>query len=74
MMQIVIDKQILLAERSLYAKQWWCKNLTLLRKKYTNLGNCFYGARKHNLIDNIVSAMDTQAWIAKHAYFKILRK
>ena len=72
--QISIDTHVFLAKSSPYAKRWWCKELTLLRKEYTSLRNRFYRAKKHNLCRKIVAAMDTQAWVAKQAYFKMLRK
>lgn len=48
--------------------------MTVLRNEYTSLRNRFHRARRHNLGEKILSAIDTQAWAAKHAYFKALRK
>lgn len=71
---MTINMHVPLAKPSPYAKRWWCKDLTLLRKQYTSLRNRFHRAKRHNLSRRIVYAMDTQAWAAKQAYFKVLRK
>ena len=72
--QSVIEEHVLLAKPSLYAKQCWCKDVTALRKEYTNLKNRFHRAKRHNLGGNIISTVDAQVSAAKHAYFKALRK
>ena len=72
--QSAIVEHVPLAKPSLYAKRWWCKDLTTLRKEYTTLRNRFHRTRRHNLDGSIVSTMDAQAWAAKYAYFKALRK
>ena len=73
-LQIRIDTYVSLAKPSLYAKRRWCKDLNLLRKEYTSLKNRFHQAKRHNLCRKIVAAIDNQAWVAKQAYFKVLRK
>ncbi len=72
--QSVIEKHAPLAKPSPYTKQWWCKDVTALRKKYTSLRNRFHRSKKHNLGENIISTIDAQASAAKHAYFKAPRK
>lgn len=48
--------------------------MTVLRNEYTNLRNYFHQAKRHNLSKKILSATETQAWAAKHTYFKALKK
>lgn len=58
---IAINTHVPLAKLSPYAKRWWCKDLTLLRKEYTCLRNRFHRAKKHNLSNNITAAIEIQA-------------
>ena len=63
--QIAINAHVPLTKPSPYAKRWWCKDLTLLRKEYTCLKNRFHRAKRHNLSNSITATLDTQAWVAK---------
>ena len=56
------------------SSRWWYKDFTLLGKEYTCLRNRFHRAKRHNLSNSIIATLDTQAWVAKQAYFKALRK
>lgn len=67
-------KNVFLAKPSPYSKRWWCKNLTILHNKYISLRNYFHQVKRHNPRKKILSAIDTQAWAAKHTYFQALKK
>lgn len=58
---ISIKEHVFLAKPSLYFKQWWCKNLTVLYKKYINLKNCFHLVGRWNSCGNMISTIDAQA-------------
>ena len=53
---------------------WWTQSLTDLRKQSTLLRNRFQCARKYNKPDLAVGKLEKQAWVAKHSYFKELRR
>lgn len=72
--QIAINTYIPLAKPSLYTKRWWCKDLTFLYKEYICLRNRFHRAKRHNLSNSIIAAIDTQTWATKQAYFIAVRK